>query len=170
MTHSEIVRHFASQLQCIAKWLDKAQGHAEARKFDVDVLAGARLAPDAFTLVQQVQAACDQAKFAAAYLTGAKAPSHPDTEKTIAELRKRIETCTAYLATVDDQDFAGSEERKIAPPWLEGKWFRGNDYVVGLAIPNFNFHLTMAYAILRHNGVDLGKMDFIGGGLKIQDA
>ncbi len=169
MTHSEIVRHFGNQLQCIAKWLDKAQIHAEAKKFDVDVFAGARLAPDAFSLVQQVQATCDQAKFAAAYLTGAKAPSHPDTEKTIAELRKRIETCTDYLASVDDKDFAGSEERKIAPPWLDGKWFRGNDYVVGLAIPNFNFHLTMTYAILRHNGVDLGKMDFIGG-LKIQDA
>lgn len=169
MTHAEIVRQFGSQLQNIAKWLDKAESHAKAKEFDIDVLAGARLAPDAFSLVQQVQATCDQAKFAAAYLTGAKAPSHPDTEKTIAELRQRIETCVAYLATVDDKDFAGSEDRKVAPPWLEGKWFRGNDYVVGLAIPNFNFHLTMTYAILRHNGVDLGKMDFIGG-LKIQDA
>ncbi|HEY1075078.1 MAG TPA: DUF1993 domain-containing protein [Fontimonas sp.] len=169
MTHADIVRQFGSQLQNIAKWLDKAESHAKAKKFDVDVLAGARLAPDAFSLVQQVQAACDQAKFAAAYLTGAKAPSHPDTEKTIGELRQRIATCTAYLASVDDKAFAGSETRKVAPPWLEGKWFHGDDYVVGLAIPNFNFHLTMTYAILRHNGVELGKMDFIGG-LKIQDA
>lgn len=162
MTHYETICQFSKQLQNLSKWLDKAEAHAAAKKFDVDVLAAARLAPDAFSLAQQVQAACDQAKFAAAYLTGAKAPAHPDTEKTIAELRQRIRTCTDYLASVQAKDFAGSEERKVAPAWAKGKWFFGKDYVSGLAIPNFNFHVTMAYAILRHNGVDLGKMDFIG--------
>jgi len=162
MSHYDTIRQFSKQLQTLEKWFDKAEAHAKAKKFEVDVLAGARLAPDAFSLAQQVQSACDQAKFAAAYLSGGKAPAHPDTEKTFAELRQRIQSCLAYLATVDAKDFAGSEERKVAPPWLQGKWFRGADYVTGLAIPNFYFHITMAYAILRHNGVDLGKMDFIG--------
>lgn len=158
----DTVRQFSKQLQTLAKWLDKAEAHAKAKKFEVDILAAARLAPDAYSFAQQVQAACDQAKYAAAYLSGGKPPSHPDTEKTVAELRQRIQTCLAYLATVDAKDYAGWEERKVAPPWLQGKWFRGEDYVTALAIPNFNFHLTMAYAILRHNGVELGKMDFIG--------
>ncbi|HSW15133.1 MAG TPA: DUF1993 domain-containing protein [Solimonas sp.] len=162
MSHYDTIRQFSKQLDNLTKWLDKAEAYATAKKFEVDVLAGARLAPDAFSLAQQVQAACDQAKYAAAYLTGNKAPSHPDTEKTVAELRQRIQTCTAYLATFDAKAYAGSEERKVAPPWLQGKWFRGEDYVNGLAIQNFNFHVTMAYAILRHNGIELGKMDFIG--------
>lgn len=127
MTHYETICQFSKQLQNLSKWLDKAEAHAAAKKFDVDVLAAARLAPDAFSLAQQVQAACDQAKFAAAYLTGAKAPAHPDTEKTIAELRQRIRTCTDYLASVQAKDFAGSEERKVAPAWAKGKWFFGKD-------------------------------------------
>ncbi|AXQ28106.1 DUF1993 domain-containing protein [Solimonas sp. K1W22B-7] len=169
MSHYDVIRQFSKMLQNIEKWLDRAEAHATAKKYEVDVLAASRLAPDAFTLAQQVQAACDQAKFAAAYLTGSKAPAHPDTEKTVAELRQRIAACMAFLATVEEKDFAGSAERKVAPPWLDGKWFHGEDYVEGLAIPNFYFHVTMVYAILRHNGVDVGKMDFIGG-LQIQDA
>ncbi|HUP91916.1 MAG TPA: DUF1993 domain-containing protein [Solimonas sp.] len=168
MTHHDAIVQFGKMLRNLEQWLDKAEAHAKTKKFDFDLLAGARLAPDAFSLTQQVQAACDQAKFAAAYLSGKKAPAHPDTEKTVAELRARIKACSAFLATVGSDDFAGSAERKVAPPWLQGKWFRGEDYVTALAIPNFYFHVTMAYAILRHNGVDLGKQDFIGG-MPIQD-
>jgi hypothetical protein len=162
MSHHDTIRQFAKSLRNLDKWLDKAEAYAKTRKFEVDVLATARLAPDAYPLTQQVQSACDSAKFAAAYLTGKKAPAHPDTEKTVAELRARIKACLEFVTSVDAKDLAGSEERKVAPPWMQGKWFRGDDYVRELAIPNFYFHLTMAYAILRHNGVDVGKMDFIG--------
>jgi hypothetical protein len=163
MTPHEAIQLFAKTLGNLEKWMDRAAEHAKARSFDVDVLAPARLAPDQFAFAQQVQAACDQAKFAAAYLGGQPAPSHPDTEKTFAELRERIRKCREFLATVKEADLAGAEDRKVAPSWLEGRWLRGGDYLVELAVPNFFFHATMAYAILRHNGVPLGKQDYIGG-------
>jgi hypothetical protein len=142
--------------------MDKAEEYAKARSFEVDVLARARLAPDQYPFTQQVQSACDQAKYAAAYLGGKPPPSHPDTEQTFAELRQRIQKCLSFLETVSAKDFAGAEERKVSPPWLGGRWLRGDDYLVHVALPNFFFHATMAYAILRHNGVALGKMDYIG--------
>ena len=148
--------------------MDKAEAHAKAKSFEVDVLAHARLAPDQFDFVRQVQSGCDQAKYAAAYLAGKPPPSHPDTEQTFAELRQRIEKCLAFLDTVQAKDLNGAEARRVAPPWLGGKWLRGDDYLVHVAIPNFFFHATMAYAILRHNGVELGKMDYIGS-LPTQD-
>jgi hypothetical protein len=162
MTHDDAIRLFAKTLHNLEQWMDKAEQHAKERSFDVDVLAGARLAPDQFAFVQQVQSACDQAKYAAAYLGGKPAPSHPDTEQTFADLRQRIQKCLAFLDTVQAKDLAGAEARKVAPPWLGGRWLRGDDYLVHVALPNFFFHATMAYAILRHNGVTLGKMDYIG--------
>jgi hypothetical protein len=162
MSPHEAIRLFAKTLENLEKWMDKAEEYAKARPFEVDVLVQARLAPDQFTFVQQVQAACDQAKYAAAYLGGKKAPSHPDTEKTMAELRERIRKCTSFLATVQEKDLAGAEERRVAPPWLGGRWLHGGDYLVHVAVPNFFFHATTAYAILRHNGVQLGKMDYVG--------
>jgi uncharacterized protein len=163
MTPYEAIQLFAKTLGNLEKWMDKAEAYAKDRGFEVDVLAQARLAPDQYSFVKQVQSACDQAKYAAAYLSGGKAPSHADTEQTFAELRQRIEKCIQYVASVPEQDFAGADERKVAPPWLGGRWFRGSDYLVEMAIPNFFFHASMAYAILRHNGVPLGKMDYIGG-------
>jgi hypothetical protein len=162
MTHHDAIRLFAKTLQNTEQWMDKAEAHAKAKSFEVDVLVHARLAPDQFDFVRQIQSGCDQAKYAAAYLSGKQAPSHPDTEQTFAELRKRIRTCVGYLETFQANDFAGAEDRKVAPPWLGGKWLRGDDYFTQVAIPNFFFHATMAYAILRHNGVELGKMDYIG--------
>lgn len=162
MTHHDAIRIFAKTLRNLEQWMDKAAAHAKARSFEVDVLTQSRLAPDQFPFVRQVQSACDQAKFAAAYLGGKQAPAHPDTEQTFAELRARIEACVGFLDSVQEKDFAGAEERKVSPPWLGGRWLRGDDYLAQVAIPNFFFHATMAYAILRHNGVDLGKMDYIG--------
>ena len=162
MTHDDVIRLFAKTLQNLERWMDKAAAHAQAKSFDADVLVQARLAPDAYPFVRQVQSACDQAKYAAAYLGNKPAPSHPDTEQTFAELRQRIAKCLAFLESVPAKDYAGSEDRKVAPPWLGGRWLRGDDYVAHVAIPNFFFHATMAYAILRHNGVDLGKMDYVG--------
>jgi hypothetical protein len=150
MTSHETLTVFTKTLDNLAKWMDKAEEHAKARSFEVEVLAHARLAPDAFDFVEQVQGACDQVKYAAAYLAGQSPPSHPDTEQT-------------YVAGIGAKDLEGGEQRKVAPSWMRGRWLTGGDYLAEMAVPNFYFHVTMAYAILRHNGVVLGKMDYIGG-------
>ncbi len=162
MSTFETISQFKRMLKNLDQWLQTATAYAQKKTFDPDVLAHARLAPDQFALVQQVQSACDAAKYAAAYLSGQKAPSHPDTEKTNGELRARIQTCVGYLDTFKTTDFSGAEERRVAPPWMEGSSVRGDHYLMRLAVPNFYFHVTTAYDILRHNGVDLGKRDFIG--------
>jgi uncharacterized protein len=163
MTPHETIRVFAKTLENIEKWMDKAEEHAKDRGFEVDLLAQSRLAPDQYNFVKQVQSACDQAKYAAAYLSGTKAPSHPDTEQTFSDLRQRIDKCRKFVASVPEKDYKSADEQKVAPPWMGGKWVRGSDYLAELAVPNFYFHASMAYAILRHNGVKLGKMDYIGG-------
>ena len=168
MDTAETITQFAKMLENLDRWLGAASGFAEKKKFAPEVLVQARLAPDQYELTRQVQSACDTAKYAAAYLSGQKAPSHPDTEKTIGELRARIQTCVQYLESVKPSEYAGAAERRVSPPWLGGKWFKGADYLMQLAVPNFYFHVTTAYAILRHNGVDLGKRDFIGS-LKLKD-
>lgn len=162
MTHHDALALFAKTLRNLLAWMDKAEANARSRSFEVDVLAQARLAPDQYEFVRQVQAACDQAKYAAAYLGGKQPPVHPDTEKSFPELRARIEKCLAFVETVTAADCAGAADRKVAPNWLGGQWLRGDDYLVHVAIPNFFFHATMAYALLRHNGVPLGKMDYVG--------
>jgi hypothetical protein len=162
MSTFETISQFNRMLKNLDQWLQTGTAYAQSKNFQPDVLTQARLAPDQFALVQQVQSACDAAKYAAAYLSGQPAPSHPDTEKTIGELRARIQTCVAYLDTFKASNFAGAEERRVAPPWMEGNSVRGDQYLHRIAVPNFYFHVTTAYDILRHNGVDLGKRDFIG--------
>ena len=162
MTADDSIRLFVKTLQNLERWMDKAAAHASAKSFEADALAQARLAPDAYPFARQVQSACDQAKYAAAYLGGKQAPSHPDTEQTFAELKQRIQKCLSFMESVPARDLAAADDKKVAPPWLGGKWLRGGDYLAHVALPNFFFHATMAYAILRHNGVELGKMDFIG--------
>jgi hypothetical protein len=152
---------FTKLLANVDKWLDKATAYAEARKFNVEILASARLAPNQYSFLRQIQAACDQAKFTVAKLTGQEPPSHPDTETTIADVRQRIQTVVAYLATFKREDFSGADERSCAHSWMGGKAMRGGDYLDHYALPNFHFHLTTAYAILRHNGVELTKTDYI---------
>ncbi|HTR56083.1 MAG TPA: DUF1993 domain-containing protein [Kofleriaceae bacterium] len=143
-------------------WLTKAVAHAEAKKFDVNTLLQMRLAPDMFPLVRQIQSTCDQVKYGAARCAGKEPPSHPDTETTVDELRKRIATVTAYVDTFSASDFAAADERKISLPRWEGKWMTGRDYFIEHCQPNFFFHLAMAYALLRHNGVEIGKRDYLG--------
>jgi hypothetical protein len=150
-------------LRNLDQWLEAAEVQAKAKGFETTVLVQARLAPDQFALVQQVQSACDAAKYAAAYLSGGQAPSHPDVETTFPELRARIATCRAYLESVPSSAYQGAEARRVAPAWLKEGWFQGDDYLREVAVPNFYFHVVTAYAILRHNGVPLGKMDYIGG-------
>jgi hypothetical protein len=143
-------------------WLDKSVAHAKAKSFDPNVLLGQRLAPDQYPLVRQIQSSCDNAKFTAARLSGKDAPKHPDTEQTIDEARARIRAVVTYLDTYKAADFAGAETRAVELPFLEGKVISGSDYLLEMALPNFFFHVTTAYAILRHNGVPLGKHDYIG--------
>jgi hypothetical protein len=153
---------FKKMLSNVEKWLERAMAHAQTKSFDVNVLVGARLAPDQYPLVRQIQAACDGAKLVSARLAAKEAPKHPDTEQTIDELRARLRTCIAWLDTLGPGDFAGAEGRVVPLSFLEGKAMVGSDYLRELALPNFYFHVTTAYAILRHNGVNLGKSDFIG--------
>src|SRR6266545_151965 len=152
---------FTKHIKNVESWLDKAGAFAEARKFDPETLLGARLAPDQYPFLRQIQAACDQAKYTTAKLAGKEPPSHPDIEKTIAELRQRTRTVIDYLATFTRADFEGAEDRKVSHAWMGGKHMRGGDYLDHFALPNFHFHMTSAYAILRHNGVELGKRDYI---------
>ena len=153
---------FTKFLGQMDRLLDKAVAYGEQKKFDPETLLVARLAPDQYPLLRQIQAACDQAKWTCAKLAGKDGPSHPDTEKTIAELRARLATVTAYLATFKEEDFAGAEERAVSHAWMGDKKLRGGDYLDHFALPNFHFHYTTAYAILRHNGVALGKGDYTG--------
>ncbi len=152
---------FTKLLSNVDKWIDKAAAYADARKFDVNALASARLAPNQYSFARQIQSACDQAKFTVAKLTGKDAPSHPDTETTMAELRQRIHTVVAYMASFKREDFVGGEDRSCSHTWMGGKSLRGGDYLDHFALPNFHFHLTTAYDILRHNGVEIGKMDYL---------
>jgi hypothetical protein len=158
----DVVPQYAKMLSNLERWLDKAEAHAKAKSFELDTLVHARLAPDMYSLDRQIQSACDTAKFSAAYLSGKEPPVHPDTEKTIAELRQRIKSCLAFLETITPADVNGAEERKVAPKWMQGKWVKGEQFLLQMSLPNFYFHVTVAYTILRHNGVDIGKRDFIG--------
>ncbi len=162
MTIYVAVQEMKKLLRNLDSWLDKAVAHAKARNFDPNVLLECRLAPDMFPLVRQIQVACDNAKFAAARTAGKDPPAHPDEEKTIDDVRRRLATASAYLDTFVEKDFAGTDARKISLPRWEGKSMTATDYFFEHAQPNFFFHLTTAYAILRHNGVDIGKRDFLG--------
>jgi hypothetical protein len=151
---------FTKHLNGVNTWLDKAAAYADHKKFDVDTLLVARLAPDQYPLVRQLQSVCDQAKFTCAKLAGKDAPSHPDTEKTMTEVRARLKTVVDYLATFKREELVGAEDRPCKHTWMPAP-MRGGDYLDHFSLPNFHFHLTTAYAILRHNGVDLTKTDYI---------
>jgi hypothetical protein len=156
------VRQPRKLLVQLDKWIEHAIAHAEKVPFDPNVLLTARLAPDMFPFVRQVQTACDNAKFGAARLSRREAPKHPDTEATLDDLRARIASVIEWLDALPSSDFAEADTRVIALPFMPGKTLTGAEYLVEMANPNLYFHLSMAYAILRHNGVPLGKRDFLG--------
>ena len=163
--HSASAPIFLTMLGNLSTWLDKAAAHAEARRFDPQVLMNARLAPDMLPFVKQVQIACDAAKLGLARLAGIDAPRFDDSEATLGELRQRIDATCEFLRGVRPEQVDGSEERAVSVPMRnrDPLAFRGEDYLRQFALPNFFFHVTTAYAILRHNGVQLGKADFLGG-------
>ena len=162
MLYQITVPPFIKALKNLNLILDKGLKHAEEKKFDMEVLLNARLAPDQFNLMKQLQIACDTAKLGVSRLTGKDAPVHEDNEKTLPEIKKRIEDVISYLGTFKESDFNGSEERKITQPRWEGKYLLGFEFATEHAIPNVYFHTTTAYSILRHNGVNVGKKDFLG--------
>jgi uncharacterized protein len=144
--------------------LGKGLASAEARDIDPAVLIAARLAPDMHPLSRQVQIASDSAKGAAARLAGAEVPSFADTETTFPELQARIARTIDFLQTLKAEQFEGAEAKTITLPSPGGEMkFSGQDFLFGFALPNFFFHVTIAHAILRHNGVPIGKMDYLGG-------
>ena len=140
-----------------------AEKHAATKKFDPSVLLNARLAPDMFALTRQIQIASDSAKGCAARLAGMKIPVFKDTEKTFQQLYQRLDKTIAFLKKADKKAIEGSENREIVLqfPSMTVK-FNGMDYLTGFVLPNFYFHIMAAYTILRHNGVEIGKRDYLG--------
>lgn len=144
------------------RWLETAETYAKEKSFDPNLFLGFRLAPDQFGFARQVQIACDTSKLAASRLSGKEAPVHADTEQTLDELRARVQSIISYLDGFSAEDFEGAATVTITQPRWEGKTMTGADYFLEHAVPNFFFHITTAYAILRHNGVRIGKRDYLG--------
>ena len=154
---------FANILKNLSAILDKAQVHADSKKIDAAVLLQSRLYPDMFPLVRQVQIASDNAKGAVARLAGVEVPKYEDTEETIADLKARLAKTIDFVGSFKPAQIDGSEDKdihlKLGP--REVNW-KGMQYLLGFALPNFYFHVVTAYDILRHNGVEVGKRDYIG--------
>ena len=158
-----VIKQFARTLRNLDAVLDKATKFAEARKFDVNNFCSARIFPDMLPFLAQVRIACDHAKSAAANLSGKEAPRHEDTETTMPELRARIAKCLAFLDTFTAADFAkATPDTMVKLPNRPGKGLRAEEYLYARQIPNFFFHVTTAYDLLRHGGVEIGKNDYLG--------
>jgi len=162
--HAASVGVYGPLLSHLDSILDKAVAWADARKIDHAALLGARLAPDMFPLTKQVQLVSDMSKGTVARLAGIDPPKFEDNEKTFAELKARIARTLAFINSVEAAKFEGAEERdivlKLTSRTLE---FKGLGYLLDFGTPNVYFHYTMVYALLRHNGLDLGKRDYVGG-------
>ena len=164
------IQPMMKSLRSLSKILDKAAAHAESKATErhpaskhMESLINDRLVFDQFNLIRQVQIACDNAKGAAGRLCGADIPKFEDNERTIEELKSRIEKTLEYLQTVKPEQLIGKEEANVTLPYFKDKYFTGFQYVTEYLIPNFYFHITTAYSILRKNGVNIGKADYIGG-------
>ncbi len=154
---------FANILRNLSAILDKAEAHCAAKKIEPSALTADRLFPDMFPFTRQVQIACDTAKGAVARLAGVDIPKHEDTEQTFAELKARIAKTIDFVESVSAAKIDGSDDKEIVLQMRSGeRRFKGMQYLLGHAYPNFYFHVTTAYNILRHNGVEVGKGDFIG--------
>jgi uncharacterized protein len=161
--YSASVLTFKRMLRSLDAILDKASAYATERKIEPQALLMDRLAPDMFTLTKQVQIATDMSKGTAGRLAGVEVPRFEDTENSFETLKARIAKTIAFLDSLNPEQFEGSEDREIKLP-IGGQTmeFKGHDYLLSFGTPNVYFHVTMAYAILRHNGLAIGKRDFIG--------
>ncbi|MFT4564339.1 MAG: hypothetical protein ACI9BW_004102 [Gammaproteobacteria bacterium] len=164
MIYPIVISQFSKMLGNLTTILDNAAAHAQTKKFDMEVLLQARLSPDQFNLIRQIQVACDTAKLAAARLADKEqdAPKHDDSETTLSEIKARLQSVINYLQTFSAADFEGAAERRISQPRWKGKSLSGDEYLIQHAVPNLYFHVTTTYAILRNNGVEVGKMDYLG--------
>lgn len=162
MLFESTVPYFIKTLRNLNAIMVKAEGYADTKKIEMNVLLNSRLFPDMFPLAKQIQITCDTAKLAAARLTGKDAPTHDDNLTAWPDLKKRIQDVITYLGTFSAKDFAGAEKKQITTPRWEGKWLTGEDFVNNHALPNLYFHMSVAYSILRHNGVEIGKKDYLG--------
>lgn len=162
--HAASAPVFVRTLSNLLAWLDKAQTHAEVRKFDSANYLGLRLAPDMLPFTRQIQIATDGVKGCMARLSGREVPKWEDTESTLDELRARVNKTIEYVQSFQAADIDGSEGREILLPTRQGDplRFTGENYLRHFVLPNFFFHATMTYALLRHAGVELGKRDFLG--------
>jgi len=161
--HQASAARFAAMLRNLSAILDKAEAYAAARKIDPAALTAFRLYPDMFPLTRQVQIACDTAKGAVARLAGVEMPKHEDAEQTFAELKARIAKTVAFIESVPAGKIDGADEREVTIRQRgQDVKLTGLQYLLAVAQPNFYFHVTTAYNILRHNGVELGKRDFLG--------
>jgi hypothetical protein len=154
MIYPVVVTQFSKMLGNLASILDKASTHAQAKNFDIDVLLQSRLSPDQFNLMRQIQARLADKE--------QDAPTHADDEKSLAEITARINSVIAYLSSLKAADFEGAAQRRITQPRWKGKSLSGDEFLIQHAIPNLYFHITTAYAILRHNGIEVGKMNYLG--------
>src|SRR3970282_1366640 len=163
-TYDLMTSIFSRMLPNLKAILSKAEADAEARKIHPQVYLQARLAPDMLPFTRQIQIATDQVKGGMGRLAGVQVPTWEDNEKTFEELRARVDKASAYLKTFKPAQFEGAETRPVELKFPNATFnFTGKDYLLNFVLPNFYFHITTAYAILRHNGVQLGKRDFIGG-------
>jgi uncharacterized protein len=161
--HSASVPIFVRMLGNMNGWLDKAEAHAKEKKFETDVYLVSRLAPDMLPFTQQIQIACDAAKFCMARLSGVDAPKFEDNETTLADLRERIRKTVDYVSSVPVDAIDGTDAKDITVPRRAGPMtMKGETYLKQFVLPNFFFHVTTVYALLRFNGVDLGKGDYLG--------
>jgi hypothetical protein len=161
--HSILTESMVPMLQSLSAILDKASAFAEAKKIDPTVLASARLAPDMFPLTRQVQIACDMLKIGAARLAGQEPKKFEDNEKTLEELKARIAACIAYVQSFSAADYRGAEARQITIPLIDKLVLEadGAHLLTDWVIPHFYFHVATAYDILRHNGLEIGKRDYL---------
>ena len=161
--YSASVPVFRRMLGNLLQWLDKAEAHAAAKKFDTSVYLAARLAPDMLPFTKQIQIACDGAKFGVARLAGVEAPKFEDNEASFAELRERVRRTLDFVESVPAAQIDGTDDKDVVVPRRDGPiTLKGEFYLKHFVLPNLYFHVTTAYALLRHNGVELGKADYLG--------
>lgn len=160
--YTALIPQAAKMLRNLDACLEKAIVHAKEKDFDVERLLATRLAPDHFSLSRHVQATCDMAKFGASRLADKKSPAHEDSEAPMSEIRARIAEVIGFLESISAADFEQAPKREIQLPFLKGQGLRGADHLNEFVLPNFYFHLTCVYALLRQNGVPLAKTDFLG--------
>lgn len=163
-----LVTQCVRTLRQMDHWIDKARAHAQHRKYDANVLLSARLSPDMFPLIRQFLSASDNAKQLGARLTGKQAPVHTDDPTSWDDVRARLRDVIGWLEALRPEDFASAGDVRATFPWYPGKALAAEPYLLQFAVPNFYFHATTAYALLRTNGVELGKADFLGA-LPFQD-